>query len=105
MPASTAVERNANKMARVSNRSSPLMETLGGLAVAGRLMYGGYRVVAMGSDSRAAFSLTAFLLAYGRPTAGAAQYRTQQQPGRRAEAVRNRRQPGERDPTTATSRR
>ena len=26
----TAVENNANKMARVSNRSSPLMETLGG---------------------------------------------------------------------------
>jgi subfamily B ATP-binding cassette protein MsbA len=29
-----AVERNANKMARVSNRSSPLMETLGGFAIA-----------------------------------------------------------------------
>src|SRR5947207_13620965 len=37
----TIVERNANKMARVSNRSSPLMETLGGFAVAGGLMYGG----------------------------------------------------------------
>jgi ABC-type multidrug transport system fused ATPase/permease subunit len=36
-----AVERNANKMARVSNRASPLMETLGGFAVAGGLMYGG----------------------------------------------------------------
>src|SRR5262249_27791044 len=35
-----AVERNANKMARVSNRSSPLMETLGGFAVAGGLLYG-----------------------------------------------------------------
>jgi ATP-binding cassette subfamily B protein len=42
-----AVEQNANKMARVSNRSSPLMETLGGLAVAGGLMYGGYGVVAL----------------------------------------------------------
>ena len=41
-PASRAVERNANKMARVSNRSSPLMETLGGFAVATGLMYGGY---------------------------------------------------------------
>ena len=29
-----AVERNANKMARVSNRASPLMETLGGFAIA-----------------------------------------------------------------------
>src|ERR1700732_2143003 len=33
-----AVERNANKMARVSNRASPLMETLGGLGGAGGLL-------------------------------------------------------------------
>ena len=59
------VERNANKMARVSNRSSPLMETLGGFAIAGALMYGGYRVVAMGATPGQFFSfLTAFLLAY-----------------------------------------
>jgi ABC-type multidrug transport system fused ATPase/permease subunit len=61
----TAVEQNANKMARVSNRSSPLMETLGGLAVAGSLMYGGYSVVALGATPGQFFSfLTAFLLAY-----------------------------------------
>ena len=61
----TAVERNANKMARVSNRSSPLMETLGGFAVAGGLMYGGYSVVAMGATPGQFFSfLTAFLMAY-----------------------------------------
>jgi subfamily B ATP-binding cassette protein MsbA len=60
-----AVERNANKMARVSNRSSPLMETLGGFAIAASLMYGGYRVVAMGATPGQFFSfLTAFLLAY-----------------------------------------
>jgi ATP-binding cassette subfamily B protein len=60
-----AVEANANKMARVSNRSSPLMETLGGFAIAGSLMYGGYRVVAMGATPGQFFSfLTAFLLAY-----------------------------------------
>jgi ATP-binding cassette subfamily B protein len=59
------VERNANKMARVSNRSSPLMETLGGFAVAGALMYGGYRVVVSGATPGEFFSfLTAFLLAY-----------------------------------------
>ena len=59
------VERNANKMALVSNRSSPLMETLGGLAVAGGLMYGGYSVVALGETPGQFFSfLTAFLLAY-----------------------------------------
>jgi len=60
-----AVERNANKMARVSNRASPLMETLGGFAVAGGLMYGGYSVVALGATPGQFFSfLTAFLLAY-----------------------------------------
>jgi ATP-binding cassette subfamily B protein len=61
----SAVERNANKMARVSNRASPLMETLGGFAVAGGLMYGGYSVVAMGATPGQFFSfLTAFLMAY-----------------------------------------
>jgi ABC-type multidrug transport system fused ATPase/permease subunit len=61
----SAVEYNANKMARVSNRSSPLMETLGGFAIAGGLMYGGYSVVAMGATPGQFFSfLTAFLLAY-----------------------------------------
>jgi ATP-binding cassette, subfamily B, bacterial MsbA len=60
-----AVEHNANKMARVSNRSSPLMETLGGLAVAGGLMYGGYGVVALNATPGQFFSfLTAFLMAY-----------------------------------------
>jgi len=60
-----AVERNANKMARVSNRASPLMETLGGFAIAGGLMYGGYSVVALGATPGQFFSfLTAFLLAY-----------------------------------------
>jgi ABC-type multidrug transport system fused ATPase/permease subunit len=61
----TAVENNANKMARVSNRASPLMETLGGIAVAGVLMYGGYSVVATGATPGQFFSfLTAFLMAY-----------------------------------------
>src|ERR1700726_2130304 len=64
-PTITAVEQNANKMARVPNRSSPLMEPLGGLAVAGGLMYGGYSVVAMGATPCQFFSfLTAFLMAY-----------------------------------------
>jgi ATP-binding cassette subfamily B protein len=60
-----AVEQNANKMARVSNRASPLMETLGGFAIAGGLMYGGYSVVVLGATPGQFFSfLTAFLLAY-----------------------------------------
>lgn len=58
------VERNANKMARVANRSNPLMEMLGGFAVAGCLMYSGYRVVALGSSPGQFFTfLTAFLMA------------------------------------------
>ena len=41
------------------------METLGGFAIAGGLMYGGYRVVAIGATPGQFFSfLTAFLLAY-----------------------------------------
>ena len=41
------------------------METLGGFAVAGGLMYGGYSVVAMGATPGQFFSfLTAFLMAY-----------------------------------------
>jgi ABC-type multidrug transport system fused ATPase/permease subunit len=58
------VERNANKMARVSNRSNPLMEMLGGFAVAGCLLYGGYRVVVLGATPGQFFSfMTAFLMA------------------------------------------
>src|ERR1700752_3791544 len=58
------VERNANKMARVSNRPSPLMEMLGGFAVAGCLLYGGYSVVALGATPGQFFSfMTAFLMA------------------------------------------
>jgi ATP-binding cassette subfamily B protein len=59
------VRQNADKMARVSNRSSPLMETLGGLAVCSSLIYGGYRFLVMGATPGEFFSfLTAFLLAY-----------------------------------------
>jgi subfamily B ATP-binding cassette protein MsbA len=58
------VERNANKMARIANRSNPLMEMLGGFAVAGCLLYGGYSVVALGATPGQFFSfLTAFLMA------------------------------------------
>ena len=60
-----AVEHEANKMARVSARSSPLMETLGGCAIAIALIYGGYRVLDTGATPGQFFSfITAFLLAY-----------------------------------------
>ncbi len=60
-----AVEHEANNMARVSNRASPLMETLGGCAIAGALVYAGYRVVVTGATAGEFFSfVAAFLLAY-----------------------------------------
>jgi subfamily B ATP-binding cassette protein MsbA len=60
-----AVEHEANKMARVSNRASPLMETLGGCAIAIAITYGGYRVIETGATPGQFFSFTtAFLLAY-----------------------------------------
>ena len=60
-----ALEHESNKFARVANRASPLMEGLGGLAVAGALIYGGYRVIGTGATPGQFFSfLAAFMLAY-----------------------------------------
>lgn len=59
------VEKAANKMARVANRSTPLMETLGGISVALVFLYGGYRVLVLGATPGEFISFTtAFLLAY-----------------------------------------
>jgi ATP-binding cassette, subfamily B, bacterial MsbA len=59
------VEHESNKMARVSNRASPLMEVLGGLAIALATIYGGYRVIETGATPGEFVSfLAAFLLAY-----------------------------------------
>ena len=59
-----AVEEESNKMARVSARSSPLMETLGGIAVALGVVYGGYRTIVLGATPGELISfITAFLLA------------------------------------------
>jgi subfamily B ATP-binding cassette protein MsbA len=60
-----AVEHEANKMARVSYRATPLMETLGGCAVAIAITYGGYRVIETGATPGQFFSfIAAFLLAF-----------------------------------------
>jgi ATP-binding cassette, subfamily B, bacterial MsbA len=59
------VQHESNKMARVSNRASPLMEMLGGFAIALATIYGGYRVIETGATPGAFVSfLAAFLLAY-----------------------------------------
>ena len=58
------VERESNKMARVANRASPLMEALGGFAIALAVIYGGYRTLLAGATPGEFFSfITAFLLA------------------------------------------
>ena len=59
------VEKISNKMAKVSNRASPIMETLGGVAIASVVFYGGYRNLVQGQDASSLLAfLTALLLAY-----------------------------------------
>ncbi|MCE1236934.1 MAG: ABC transporter ATP-binding protein/permease [Hyphomicrobiales bacterium] len=59
------VERAANKLVSVGARSAPLMETLGGFAVAGVILYGGIRVISAEATPGSFFSfITALLLAY-----------------------------------------
>lgn len=57
-------ESAANKLSRVQSRSSPLMETLAGVAVAMVVVYGGYRVIYNGAQPGNFFAfITALLLA------------------------------------------
>src|SRR5882724_7699484 len=61
----TDLEDESNKWARVAHRASPLMEALGGFAIAGALIYGGFRVIETGATPGQFFSfLAAFMLAY-----------------------------------------
>ncbi len=57
-------EGAANKLSRVQSRSSPLLETLAGVAVAMVVVYGGYRVIYNGAQPGNFFAfITALLLA------------------------------------------
>jgi ATP-binding cassette subfamily B protein len=59
------LEQESNKWARVAHRASPLMEGLGGFAIALALIYGGFRVLETGATPGQFFSfLAAFMLAY-----------------------------------------
>jgi len=59
------LEHESNKWARVAHRASPVMEALGGFAIAGALVYGGFRVLQTGATPGQFFSfLAAFMLAY-----------------------------------------
>lgn len=58
-------EDRANKIARVSERTTPLAETLAGFAVAGVIAYGGWRAIVGHQPPGAIFSfITALMLAY-----------------------------------------
>ncbi|MEW6121141.1 MAG: ABC transporter ATP-binding protein [Pseudomonadota bacterium] len=59
------VEQAANNLTSTQAKSSPLMETLGGFAIAGVILYAGYNVVVLNRTPGEFFSvLTALLLAY-----------------------------------------
>jgi ATP-binding cassette subfamily B protein len=59
------VEQRSNKMAVVAARTTPLMESMGGIAIAGVVFYGGYRNLVHGQDASSLLAfLTALLLAY-----------------------------------------
>jgi ATP-binding cassette, subfamily B, bacterial MsbA len=60
-----AVQHESNKLARVANRSAPMMEIFAGFVVCLAIIYGGYRVIYTGATPGQFFSfLAAFLLAY-----------------------------------------
>jgi ATP-binding cassette subfamily B protein len=59
------VQITSDQMARMSNRSTPLMEMLGGFAVAAVFMYAAYRINSAGATPGGFVAfITAFLLAY-----------------------------------------
>jgi ATP-binding cassette subfamily B protein len=61
----SAVQHEADKWARIANRASPLMETLGGLAISLAIIYSGYLVAMKNAAPGGLISfLAAFLLAY-----------------------------------------
>ncbi len=55
----------ANKLARVSSRTSPIMETLGGFAIAAVVLYSGYSVIVRGNPPGSLFSfITSVIMLY-----------------------------------------
>jgi subfamily B ATP-binding cassette protein MsbA len=60
-----SVRKRADKMASIQARTGPLMETLGGMAVAGVMLWAGYASIYLGQKPGAFMSfITAILLAY-----------------------------------------
>jgi ATP-binding cassette, subfamily B, bacterial MsbA len=58
-------ERAANKLVRVSSRTSPIMESLGGFAIAAVVLYSGYTVIIRGNPPGSLFSfITSVIMLY-----------------------------------------
>jgi ATP-binding cassette, subfamily B, bacterial MsbA len=58
-------ERAANKLAQVSSRTSPIMESLGGFAIAAVVLYSGYTVIIRGNPPGSLFSfITSVIMLY-----------------------------------------
>jgi ATP-binding cassette, subfamily B, bacterial MsbA len=61
----TSFEAAANKLARVSSRTSPIMESLGGFAIAAVVLYSGYTVIIRGNPPGSLFSfITSVIMLY-----------------------------------------
>ena len=61
----TGFEAAANKLARVSSRTSPIMESLGGFAIAAVVLYSGYTVILRGNPPGSLFSfITSVIMLY-----------------------------------------
>jgi len=70
-------EKQSNRLALVQARTRPLTETLGGMAIAGAVAFGGWRVIAQGGDPGALLSfLAAAMMAY-EPARRLASFRVQ----------------------------
>ncbi len=61
----SAVQARADVIARLAARSSPILETVGGFAIGGAIVYGSYRVIALGESPGGFFAfIAAMFLAY-----------------------------------------
>jgi ATP-binding cassette, subfamily B, bacterial MsbA len=61
----TSFQTAANKLARVSSRTSPIMESLGGFAIAAVVLYSGYTVIIRGNPPGSLFSfITSVIMLY-----------------------------------------
>lgn len=73
----SAAEKQANRIALVNARTRPLTETLGGIAIAGAVAFGGWRTIAFNADPGGMLSfLVAAMLAY-EPARRLAAFRVQ----------------------------